>query len=198
MFIFDFLGLKTLTVIQEAVNLVKKGHGHDIDILKIPFDDHKTFEMLSRGETTGVFQLESAGMKDVLRKMKPNRFEDIIALVALYRPGPMDNIPKYIAVKAGDEEPDYLHPKLQPMLEETFGIMIYQEQFIQMFNLLGLNFGQGDILRKLAESMDHKKCNEYLEENLFALMDTSKHHIPRPSKATNGHARPPLQVKEKL
>ena len=120
---YDFLGLKTLTVIQKAVEFIKTVHGVDIEILKIPLDDTKTYDMISSGASTGVFQLESTGMRDTLKKMKPNRFEDIIALVSLYRPGPMDNIPTYIDVKDGKLEADYLHPKLKPILEETYGIM---------------------------------------------------------------------------
>ncbi|PZQ44951.1 MAG: DNA polymerase III subunit alpha [Micavibrio aeruginosavorus] len=146
---FDFLGLKTLTVVQKALELVKQTTGKDIDILQIPLDDAKSYEMISRGESTGVFQLESSGMKDTLRKMKPNRFEDIIALVALYRPGPMDNIPKYVSVKDGNEEADYLHPKLRPMLEETYGIMVYQEQVMQAAQILsGYTLGGADLLRR--------------------------------------------------
>lgn len=146
---FDFLGLKTLTVVQKALQFVKEVHGKDIDILQIPLDDAKSYEMISRGESVGVFQLESSGMKDTLRKMKPNRFEDIIALVALYRPGPMDNIPKYVSVKDGHEEADYLHPKLRPMLEETYGIMVYQEQVMQAAQILsGYTLGGADLLRR--------------------------------------------------
>ena len=160
---FDFLGLKTLTVVQKSVDTIKKTTGEEYDILKIPLDDKKSFELMSAGISTGVFQLESTGMKDVLRKMKPNRFEDIIALVALYRPGPMDNIPKYISTKAGNEEPDYLHPKLQPLLEETFGIMIYQEQVMQAAQeLAGYTLGGADLLRramgkKIKEEMDKER-----------------------------------------
>lgn len=146
---YDFLGLKTLTVIKKALDFIRETTGRDIDILKIPLDDVKTYEMLSRGEGSGVFQLESSGMRDVLRKLKPNRFEDIIALVALYRPGPMDNIPQYIATKNGQQEPDYLHEKLKPMLEETFGIMIYQEQVMQAAQILaGYTLGAADLLRR--------------------------------------------------
>jgi DNA polymerase-3 subunit alpha len=145
---FDFLGLKTLTVIQKAVELIAD-KGEKIDILQIPLDDQKSYEMISSGMSVGVFQLESSGMRDTLRKMKPNRFEDIIALVALYRPGPMDNIPKYISVKEGKEEPDYLHPKLKPILEETYGIMVYQEQVMQAAQLLsGYTLGGADLLRR--------------------------------------------------
>jgi len=146
---FDFLGLKTLTVVQKALQLVKDVHGKEIDILQIPLDDEGAYDMIARGESIGVFQLESSGMKDTLRRMKPNRFEDIIALVALYRPGPMDNIPKYCSVKDGNEEPDYLHPKLQPMVEETYGIMVYQEQVMQAAQILsGYTLGGADLLRR--------------------------------------------------
>ena len=159
---FDFLGLKTLTVIERALKLLKN-RGVDVNIEALPLDDVGTYEMLSRGETVGVFQLESSGMRDILRKMKPDRFEDIIALVALYRPGPMDNIPKYLAVKKGDEEPDYLHPSLEPILTETYGIMIYQEQVMQIAQVLsGYSLGDADLLRramgkKIQAEMDKQK-----------------------------------------
>jgi DNA polymerase-3 subunit alpha len=142
---FDFLGLKTLTVLQRAVELT----GQDIDLANLPLDDEKTYALLGRAEATGVFQLESSGMRDVLRRLKPNRFEDIIALVALYRPGPMDNIPKYIRVKNGEEPADYLHPSLESILKETFGIMIYQEQVMQIAQVLsGYTLGGADLLRR--------------------------------------------------
>jgi DNA polymerase-3 subunit alpha len=144
---FDFLGLKTLTVLEHAVRLIAAG-GRRIDLSRIPLDDAKTYAMLARAEVTGVFQLESSGMRDVLRRLKPNRFEDIIALVALYRPGPMDDIPKYINVKNGVEPADYLHPALEPILAESFGIMVYQEQVMQIAQVLaGYSLGQADVLR---------------------------------------------------
>ena len=127
---FDFLGLKTLTVIQRAVQLLARRDIH-VDIDSIPLDDERTFELLTRGDTVGVFQLESSGMRDVLKGLKPDRFEDIIAVVALYRPGPMENIPLYISRKHGQEEVKYMHPLLEPILDETYGIMIYQEQVQQ-------------------------------------------------------------------
>ena len=145
---FDFLGLKTLTVITTAERLIRQVEP-DFDINRVPLDDRKSFEMLARGEGVGVFQLESSGMRDVLRKMRPDKFEDIIAVVALYRPGPMDNIPRYIAVKHGSEEAEYLHPMLKPILEETYGIMIYQEQVMQAAQVLaGYSLGQADLLRR--------------------------------------------------
>ncbi len=145
---FDFLGLKTLTVLEKAVDLLK-GKGVDVDVNNLPLDDAATFELLGRGDTVGVFQLESAGMRDVLRKMKPDAFEDIIALVALYRPGPMENIPKFVSCKKGEEEPDYMHPSLEPLLAETYGVMIYQEQVMQIAQTLsGYSLGEADLLRR--------------------------------------------------
>ncbi|HYA80395.1 MAG TPA: DNA polymerase III subunit alpha, partial [Methylocystis sp.] len=121
----------------------------DFDLGKIPLDDAPTYAMLGRGETVGVFQLESAGMRKALVEMHADRFEDIIALVALYRPGPMANIPTYCAVKLGDEDPDYLHPKLEPILKETFGVIIYQEQVMQIAQVLsGYSLGEADNLRR--------------------------------------------------
>ncbi len=146
---FDFLGLKTLTVLNRAVVNVRRTTGAEIDLAAIPLDDDKTFQMLGRGETVGVFQLESTGMRDTVRKMRADRFEDIIAIVALYRPGPMDNIPHYIAVKHGEEAPDYLHPRLEGILKETHGIMIYQEQVMQIAQeLSGYSLGGADLLRR--------------------------------------------------
>jgi DNA polymerase-3 subunit alpha len=143
---FDFLGLKTLTVIEKACDLIGRDR---IDIPKLPLDDKKTFELLARGDGSGVFQLEGNGMRDVLRKMKPDRFEDIIAVVALYRPGPMENIPSYIKRKHGEEAPDYLHPLLEGILKETYGIMIYQEQVMQIAQVLsGYTLGGADLLRR--------------------------------------------------
>ena len=159
---FDFLGLKTLTVIKKAIELIAE-RGIDINIDQIPLDDEPTFKLLTEGDTVGVFQLESSGMRDVLRGLKPDRFEDIIAVVALYRPGPMDNIPTYIARKHGREEVNYMHPKLEPILAETYGIMIYQEQVQQAArDLAGYTLGGADILRramgkKIKEEMDAQR-----------------------------------------
>ena len=145
---FDFLGLKTLTVIAKAEELLKR-RGIEIDTQNIDFDDKAAYEMLSRGDSVGVFQLEGQGMRDLLRRMKPDRIHDLIALVALYRPGPMDSIPKYIAVKNGKEPPEYLHPKLEPILKETFGVMTYQEDVMNIARELGgYSLGQADLLRR--------------------------------------------------
>ena len=145
---FDFLGLKTLTVIDTAVKLLS-ARGITIDINSIPLDDPAPYEMISHGDTVGVFQIESTGMRKALADMRPDRFEDIIALVALYRPGPMANIPTYNARKHGREKPDYIHPKLETVLRETFGVIVYQEQVMQAAQLLaGYSLGEADLLRR--------------------------------------------------
>ena len=154
---FDFLGLKTLTVIKKTIQFIHKDDP-GFDISKIDLSDQKTFKLLSSGETMGIFQLESSGMREVLKQLKPNKFEDIIALVALYRPGPMQNIPTYISRKHGKEQPDYLHEKLENILKETYGVIIYQEQVMQIAQALS-NFSasKADILRK---AMGKKKSAE--------------------------------------
>jgi DNA polymerase III subunit alpha len=145
---FDFLGLKTLTVLDKTVRLLEQ-RGIAIDLAEIPLDDSATYEMLRRGETVGVFQVESAGMRKALVEMRADRFEDLIALVALYRPGPMANIPTYCAVKLGDEPANYIHPKIEPVLKETFGVIIYQEQVMQIAQILsGYSLGEADLLRR--------------------------------------------------
>ena len=159
---FDFLGLKTLTVLQKAVELIR-ARGISVDLDTIPIDDTRTFDMLGRGETVGVFQLESAGMRKALAEMRADRFEDIIALVALYRPGPMANIPVYNARKNGHEVPEYLHPKLEVSLKETHGVIIYQEQVMQIAQILsGYSLGEADLLRramgkKIKSEMDQQR-----------------------------------------
>ncbi|EIM75289.1 DNA polymerase III subunit alpha [Nitratireductor aquibiodomus RA22] len=145
---FDFLGLKTLTVLETAVKLIRR-RGIEIDLSRIPLDDPDTYAMLSRGETVGVFQVESAGMRKALIGMKPDRVEDIIALVALYRPGPMENIPTYNARKHGEEEIASIHPKIDHLVKETQGVIVYQEQVMQIAQeLAGYTLGQADLLRR--------------------------------------------------
>jgi DNA polymerase-3 subunit alpha len=159
---FDFLGLKTLTVLKVAVDFVKR-RGIDVDLAAIPLDDKKTYEMLARGETIGVFQVESAGMRKALIGMKPDCIEDIIALVALYRPGPMENIPVYNARKHGEEEIESIHPKIDYLLKETQGVIVYQEQVMQIAQVLsGYSLGEADLLRramgkKIKEEMDQQR-----------------------------------------
>ncbi|HEY2526869.1 MAG TPA: DNA polymerase III subunit alpha [Xanthobacteraceae bacterium] len=145
---FDFLGLKTLTVLDRAARLVRR-RGVALDLANLPLDDAKSYAMLTRGETVGVFQVESQGMRRALIDMRPDRFEDIIALVALYRPGPMANIATYCARKHGLEPPDFIHPKLEPILRETYGVIIYQEQVMQIAQVLaGYSLAQADQLRR--------------------------------------------------
>ncbi|KQL48348.1 DNA polymerase III subunit alpha [Brevibacillus choshinensis] len=156
----DFLGLRNLTIIQETLRNLEH-QGNPIDLEAIPTDDLKTFRMLSRGETTGVFQLESSGMRNVLRDLKPSNLDDIIAVLALYRPGPMEIIPQYIAAKHGQTNVQYAHPVLEPILRETHGFMIYQEQIMQVSSALaGFSLGEADILRRAVG----KKKRELLAE----------------------------------
>ncbi len=145
---FDFLGLKTLTVLQKACALLAKA-GRPLDLSALPLDDPATYELLAKGDTGGVFQLESTGMREALRKLKPDRFGDIVAINALYRPGPMDNIETFINRKHGVEIPDYLHPLAKPILDETYGVIIYQEQVMQLAQVLsGYSLGEADLLRR--------------------------------------------------
>ncbi len=154
---FDFLGLKTLTVINNTQKLIRKKN-KNFNIEKINFEDQKVFDLLSSGKTVGLFQIESAGMREALMQMKPNHIEDIIALVALYRPGPMNNIPIYNDCKHGKQKPDYLHPLLEDILKPTYGVIIYQEQVMQIAQKLsGFTAGQADILRR---AMGKKKRAE--------------------------------------
>ncbi len=160
---FDFLGLKTLTVLKTAVDFVAK-RGISVDLAALPLDDKPTYDMLSRGETVGVFQVESAGMRKALIGMRPDCIEDIIALVALYRPGPMENIPVYNARKHGEEEIESIHPKIDHLLKETQGVIVYQEQVMQIAQVLsGYSLGEADLLRramgkKIKEEMDKQRA----------------------------------------
>ena len=154
---FDLLGLKTLTVIDKTVKMINKNN-NNLDISKINLRDENVFNLLSTGETTGLFQLESTGMREAIKQMKPNKFDDIIALVALYRPGPMSNIPIYNDCKNGLKTPDYIHPSIKKILEPTYGIIIYQEQVMQIAQALaGFSAGEADILRR---AMGKKKRAE--------------------------------------
>lgn len=145
----DFLGLSNLTIINNALRIIRRVHDTDVDIGSIPLDDKKTFELLGQGETTGVFQLESSGMKRYIRELKPSRFEDIVAMVALYRPGPMQFIDDFIARKKGKRKIEYIHEKAEKALENTYGILVYQEQVMQIAkDMCGFTGGQADMLRK--------------------------------------------------
>ena len=145
----DFLGLRNLTIIQNALRIIRKTRNEIINIEKIPIDDELTFKLLQDAHTTGVFQLESSGMKRYLKQLKPTIFEDIIAMVALYRPGPMDYIPDFISGKHGTKKIEYLHPSLEPILQNTYGVAVYQEQLMQIAReLAGFSYGEADVLRK--------------------------------------------------
>lgn len=145
----DFLGLSNLTIINNAMRIVRKVYGETVDLSNLPMDDKKTFELFQRGDTTGVFQLESAGMKRYLRELTPSVFDDIIAMVALYRPGPMQFIDSFIKRKHGEEDISYLHSKMENALGDTYGILVYQEQFMQISkDMCGFTGGQADTLRK--------------------------------------------------
>jgi DNA polymerase-3 subunit alpha len=163
---FDFLGLKTLTIIDKTLKLIKKYEGIDLDLNRIPLDDPKTFELLRAGETDGVFQLESQGMKDLLRRLKPSDFNDLIAVLALYRPGPLEGglVDQYIETKHGRRKPEYLHPLLEPILKETYGVIVYQEQVMQIAQVMaGYTLGEADLLRR-AIGKKEKELMESLKE----------------------------------
>ena len=178
---FDFLGLKTLTVLDVAVKLLKR-RGVDVDLTTLPLDDAASYQMLARGDVVGVFQVESQGMRRALVDMRPDRFEDIIALVALYRPGPMANIPTYCARKHGDEEPEYLHPMLEPILKETFGVIIYQEQVMQIAQVMaGYSLGEADLLRR---AMGKKIRSEMEKQRAGFVAGSVKNGVPKAQAET--------------
>jgi DNA polymerase III subunit alpha len=161
----DFLGLKNLTIIESTLRIIKKTRGIDIEIEKIPLDDKDTYKLFQEGETTGVFQFESSGMKRYLRELKPTEFEDIIAMVALYRPGPMEWIPDFISGKSGRKKPVYLHEKLEPILAKTYGVAIYQEQVMQMArDLADFTMAEADVLRKAMGKKIEKLLNKQKEK----------------------------------
>ena len=174
---FDFLGLKTLTVLTKAVEMVKRGRGIDIDLLALPLDDKASYDLLAKADTAGVFQLESTGMRESLKRLKPDRFEDIIAMVALYRPGPMDNIPTYINRKYGEEPVDCLHPLLEGVLKETYGVIIYQEQVMQIAQVMaGYSLGEADLLRR---AMGKKDKNEMAKQQARFVEGAMKNGVKK-------------------
>ena len=173
---FDLLGLKTLTVIDKTLKRLKLKK-INLDISKINLDDENVYKLLSTGETTGLFQLESTGMRESIRQMKPNKFDDIIALVALYRPGPMSNIPIYNDCKNGIKTPDYIHPTLEKILKPTYGIIIYQEQVMQIAQTLaGFTAGEADILRR---AMGKKKKAELDKQKERFINGATKNGIKK-------------------
>ncbi|OGZ32397.1 MAG: DNA polymerase III subunit alpha [Candidatus Niyogibacteria bacterium RIFCSPLOWO2_12_FULL_41_13] len=169
----DFLGLRNLSTIESALELVKKTKGEEINLKNIPLDDSEVFKLLSQGNTVGVFQLEGQGMTNWLKQLKPKRFEDIAAMIALFRPGPMELIPDYIARHHGKKTVIYLHPRLKPILEETYGIMIYQEQLMEVAKeLAGFTMPEADILRKAVGKKIKKLLNEQKEKFIKGVEKT--------------------------
>lgn len=161
----DFLGLKNLTLIETALNIIKRIHKIEIDVNNLPTEDPKTFQLFRQAETIGVFQLESDGMRRYLKQLKPTKLEDIIAMIALYRPGPMELIPDYIAGKQGLKQPIYLHPKLKPILEKTYGVAVYQEQLLEIVrDLAGFSLAEADVLRKAVGKKIPKLLKEQKEK----------------------------------
>src|SRR5688500_11513773 len=157
----SFLGLKNLTIIQNTLDRIKARFGHEIALDTLPLNDAPAYKLLQEGKSTGVFQLESAGMKRYLKELKPTEFEDIISMVALYRPGPMDSIPDFIAAKHGRKKITYLHPLLKPILEKTYGVIVTQDQVLQIAReFAGFTYAQADILRKAVG----KKIKKLLDE----------------------------------
>jgi len=167
----DFLGLKNLTIIENTINLIKKNRNKDVNIEKISLQDQKTFKLLQDANTTGVFQLESDGMKRYLKQLRPSEFEDIIAMVALFRPGPMNLIPEFIDRKHGRKEITYIHPKLEPILKNTYGIAVYQEQLMQIArDLAGFSLVEADILRKAVGKKIKKLLDEQSEKMIEGMV----------------------------
>ncbi|WP_394867172.1 DNA polymerase III subunit alpha [Paraclostridium bifermentans] len=163
----DFLGLRTLTVIRDALDLIEKNHNLKINFSKMEYDDPKVYELLSSGNTLGVFQLESAGMRSFMKQLKPDNFEDIVAGISLYRPGPMDSIPVYINNKNNPENVEYLHKKLKPIMEVTYGCLVYQEQVMQVVrDLGGYSYGRSDLVRR---AMGKKKMDVMEKEREYFI-----------------------------
>lgn len=168
----DFLGLKNLTIIENALKLIQKLHNIKIDISHLPLNDQETYRLLQKGNSTGVFQFESDGMKRCLKELKPTQFEDIIAMVALYRPGPMELIPEYIDRKFKRKKIEYLHPKLKPILQNTYGVMIFQEQLMQVAQkIAGFSLGEADILRKAVGKKIKKLLLEQKEKMIQGMTE---------------------------
>ncbi len=167
----DFLGLKTLTIIENTINLIKKVKNTDINIDKIPLNDEKVFNLFRKADTVGVFQLESSGMRRYLQKLKPNDLEDIIAMVALFRPGPISLIPEFIARKHGEKEIKYIHPQLKPILENTYGVAVYQEQLMQIAkDLAGFTSSEADVLRKAVGKKIRKLLDKQADKMIQGMI----------------------------
>jgi DNA polymerase-3 subunit alpha len=174
---FDFLGLSNLTILQNSVKFIKETHGIDLDLDRIPTDDKKAYDLLSSGETTGVFQLESGAMRQHIKELKPTSIEDLTAMVALYRPGPMESIPTFIKAKHGEIQIKYLHPDLEPFLKESYGVLVYQDQVLYIaVNLAGFTWGEVDTFRK---AMGKKIPEELLKYRSKFIDGCVKHGIDK-------------------
>ena len=179
---FDFLGLKTMTVIHKAVKMIKENRGVDINVLEIPFDDEKTFEMLKAGQNVGVFQVESSGMRDLGRQIGISNLEELLAVIALFRPGPMENIPVYLDNVKHPDKIDYMHEKLKPITEDTYGVMIYQEQVMQAAQVLaGYTLGGADLLRRAMG----KKIKAEMDKQREMFVQGAKEHNDIAEKKAN-------------
>lgn len=173
---FDFLGLKTLTIVQAAIEQIRSVRGRDIDVLQLPLDDPETYRLFASGKTTAVFQMESGGMQRASVDLRPDSFEDIIALISLYRPGPMELIPNYVDRKHGREPVDFLHPVMEPVLKPTFGIFVYQEQVMQIAQrMAGYTLGGADLLRR---AMGKKKADEMAKQRAVFLEGAQNNAVP--------------------
>jgi DNA polymerase-3 subunit alpha len=168
----DFLGLRTLTIIKDTLNLIRKNYGVEIDIDEVPLDDEKTFQLFAKGQTTGIFQFESGPMREYLKKLKPTSLNDLSAMNALYRPGPMEFIDEYIDRKFGAKKVEYFHPILEPILKETYGIIVYQEHVIQIASIVGgMSLAEADILRKAMGKKDLKAMAEQKEKFVIGAVE---------------------------
>jgi len=168
----DFLGLRNLTIIEETIRLIRNSRGEEVDMKHIPYDDEATYKLLQEGDTTGIFQLESGGMRRYLKQLRPSNIEDVIVMISLYRPGPMELIPHYIKRKFGEEEVSYLHPRLQPILSSTYGIGVYQEQMMRIArDLAGFTLSEADTLRKAVGKKIKKLLAEQKEKLIQGMLD---------------------------
>jgi DNA polymerase-3 subunit alpha len=186
----DFLGLSNLTILARAVKLIRETRGIEIDVWKIPLDDVRAYEMLGRGETTGIFQLESQGMRKYIVDLKPNSVKELAAMVALYRPGPMAHIPRYIRCKFDPSQIEYMHPLLEPILRDTYGVIVYQDQVLKIVQAIaGFSLGQADLLRR---AMGKKKASEMEKQRDNFLRGAQEKGIPkktpRPSSTTSSRS----------
>lgn len=168
----DFLGLRTLTVMTDAVNMIKENKGIEIDLDSISFDDKNVYKMLGEGKTVGAFQLESSGMTSFMKDLKPDSFEDIIAGISLYRPGPMAEIPRYVENKRHPENVEYETPQLEHILNVTYGVMVYQEQVMQIVrDLAGYSMGRADLVRRAMSKKKHKVMEEERKNFIYGIID---------------------------